>query len=71
MLADKIRYFRDCYEQDNSRSAIWNIFSTSIEHRIPIEGKEELLAGCPGPPFQGARVWKPNRPRIYTAKKKI
>ena len=77
MLADKIRYFRDCYEQDNSRSAIWNIFSTSIEHRIPIEGKEELLAGglpwTPIPRRQGmeakqaAHIYSKEKDLIYAS----
>lgn len=42
-LAGIIRYFRDCYEADNRRAAIWNIFHPSVEHRLFVEGKEELL----------------------------
>ena len=25
-LPNIIRYFRDCYEEDNRRSTLWNIF---------------------------------------------
>jgi len=38
-------YFRDCYEADNARATIWNIFHPSVEHRIFIEDDEELLTG--------------------------
>ena len=44
-LPNLIRYFRDCYEEDNRRSTLWNIFHTSVTHRIFFEGKEELLTG--------------------------
>jgi len=44
-LPDIIRYFRDCYEADNRRSAIWNVFHPSVEHRLFVEGKDELLNG--------------------------
>jgi hypothetical protein len=40
-LPDIIRYFRDCYEEDNRRS----IFQASVSHRLFIEGEEHLLTG--------------------------
>ena len=44
-LANLIRYFRDCYEEDNRRSTLWNIFQASVSHRLFIEGEEQLLTG--------------------------
>ncbi len=38
-----IRYFRDCYEADNRRGTLWNIFHKSIQHRYFLAGQEELL----------------------------
>jgi hypothetical protein len=38
-------YFRDCYEADNARATIWNIFHGNVEHRIFVEDEEELLTG--------------------------
>lgn len=40
-----IRYFRDCYEEDNRRSTLWNIFHSSVTHRLFVEGEEVLLTG--------------------------
>jgi hypothetical protein len=45
VLPNLIRYFRDCYEEDNRRTSLWNIFHSSVTHRIFFEGKEELLTG--------------------------
>jgi hypothetical protein len=45
VLANLIRYFRDCYEEDNRRSTLWNIFQASVSHRLFIEGEEHLLTG--------------------------
>lgn len=45
MAAPLIRYFRDCYEADNRRATISNIFKDGIEHRLFFEGQEELLNG--------------------------
>ena len=41
-LKQKIRYLRECYSSDSSRIEILNIFSRSVEHRIFIEGGNEL-----------------------------
>lgn len=38
-----IRYFRDCYEADNRRGTLWNIFHKNIQHRYFLAGQEELL----------------------------
>lgn len=43
-----IRYYRDCYEADNRRMAIWNIFHKNIKHRLFIDSEEELLTGFLG-----------------------
>jgi len=40
-----IRYLHDCYREDNSRSVLWNLVGSSVEHPIFIKGKEELLDG--------------------------
>ncbi len=40
-----IRYFRDCYEEDNRRSTLWNIFHGAVTHRLFVEREEELLNG--------------------------
>jgi hypothetical protein len=45
VLSDVIRYLRDCYEEDNRRSTLWNIFHPAVEHRLFFEGREELLNG--------------------------
>jgi hypothetical protein len=42
-FADVIRYFRDCYEADNKRAAIWNIFHPAVELRTFTEQREDLL----------------------------
>src|SRR5262249_13860514 len=44
-LSNLINYFRDCYEADNARSTIWNIFSANVEHRIFVDSEEQLLTG--------------------------
>ena len=44
-LPNIIRYFRDCYEEDNRRSTLWNIFQASVTHRLFVEREEELLSG--------------------------
>ena len=44
-LPNIIRYFRDCYEEDNRRSTLWNIFQASVTHRLFVEREEELLNG--------------------------
>ena len=44
-LPNIIRYFRDCYEEDNRRSTLWNIFHGSVSHRLFLEGEEALLTG--------------------------
>jgi hypothetical protein len=44
-LSNLIRYFRDCYEADNRRATIWNLFHPSVEHRLFAEEREELLNG--------------------------
>lgn len=43
--SNSIRYFRDCYEEDNRRSTLWNIFQESVTHRLFAEREEELLNG--------------------------
>ena len=56
MSSPLIRYYRDCYEADNRRSTIWNIFKPSVEHRLFIEGEEELLnGGLPHEPVDAER----------------
>ncbi len=45
MSSSLLRYFRDCYEEDNRRSTVWNIFGPDVEHRIFIEGREDILTG--------------------------
>jgi hypothetical protein len=40
-----LSYFRDCYQADNVRVTIWNIFHGNIEHRIFLEDEEQLLNG--------------------------
>ncbi|MFQ5571010.1 MAG: DEAD/DEAH box helicase [Rhodothermales bacterium] len=45
MSSSLIRYFRDCYEADNRRGTIWNIFKSGIEHRYFFGPGEELLNG--------------------------
>lgn len=40
-----IKYFHDCYRSDNRGHTILDFFDKSIENRIYIEGKEELLTG--------------------------
>ena len=44
-LPNIIRYFRDCYEEDNRRSTLWDIFHASVTHRLFVEREEELLNG--------------------------
>lgn len=44
-LPNIIRYFRDCYEEDNRRSTLWNIFQASVTHRLFVESEEQLLTG--------------------------
>jgi hypothetical protein len=44
-LPNIIRYFRDCYEEDNRRSTLWNIFHGSVSHRLFVEDEEALLTG--------------------------
>lgn len=44
-LTNIVRYFRDCYEADNKRTTVWNIFHRSVEHRIFARETEELLTG--------------------------
>jgi hypothetical protein len=39
-LPNIIRYFRDCYEEDNRRSTLWNIFNASVTHRLFVEREE-------------------------------
>jgi len=41
-LSNLVNFFRGCYEADNARATIWNIFHANIEHRI-FAGDEELL----------------------------
>ena len=41
-VRQKIRYLRECYSSDSSGVEILNVFSRSVEHRIFIEGKNEL-----------------------------
>ena len=41
-VKQKIRYLRECYSSDSSGIEILNIFSRSVEHRIFIEGGNEL-----------------------------
>ena len=45
MNSNSIRYFRECYQADNRRSVLGNIYHKSIDYRIPIEGREDLLNG--------------------------
>ena len=40
-----IRYFRECYLADHRRSVLLDIHHNSIDQRITIEGKEDLLNG--------------------------
>src|SRR5262245_32676931 len=47
-LSNLITYFRDCYEAENARATIWNIFHPSVEHRIFAESEEQLLTGLLG-----------------------
>ena len=47
-LPNIIRYFRDCYEEDNRRSTLWNIFQASVSHRLFVEDEEQLLTGFLG-----------------------
>ncbi|HWO03052.1 MAG TPA: DEAD/DEAH box helicase [Blastocatellia bacterium] len=44
-LSNVIQYFRDCYDEDNRRSTLWNIFHPGVEHRLFFDGEEELLTG--------------------------
>jgi len=44
-LSNLITYFRDCYEADNARATIWNIFHANVEHRIFADSEEQLLTG--------------------------
>lgn len=54
-LPGLIRFFRACYEADNRRSTLWNIFHTGIEHRIVFTGREDALTGdFPRVPVTGA-----------------
>ncbi|MCP4772624.1 MAG: AAA family ATPase [Planctomycetaceae bacterium] len=41
-VKQKIRYLRECYSSDSSGIEILNVFSRSVEHRIFIEGGNEL-----------------------------
>ncbi len=41
-VKQKIRYLRECYSSDSSGIEILNVFSRSVEHRIFIEGKNDL-----------------------------
>ncbi len=45
VLPNIIRYFRDCYEEDNRRSTLWNIFHASVSHRLFTEDDERFLTG--------------------------
>ncbi len=40
-----ITYLRDCYDADNRRTTVWDLFHRSIEHRIVLDGREDLLTG--------------------------
>lgn len=44
-FSNVVSYFRDCYEADNRRTTIWNIFHQSVEHRLFVEPQEQLLNG--------------------------
>ncbi|HWC76146.1 MAG TPA: hypothetical protein VG778_01725, partial [Blastocatellia bacterium] len=44
-LQNLLHYFRDCYEADNKRTTIWNIFHSGVEHRIFMDGREDILTG--------------------------
>src|SRR5262249_23656838 len=55
-LSNLITYFRDCYEADNSRATIWNIFHANVEHRIFADSEEQLLTGLlEQPPIDAAQ----------------
>lgn len=58
-LSSLIRFFRDCYEADNRRATLWNIFHADIEHRIVFTGREDVLTGffprIPAPDAMEAR----------------
>ena len=41
-VKQKIRYLRECYSSDSSGFEILNVFSRSVEHRIFIEGENDL-----------------------------
>lgn len=40
-----IHYLHDCYQADNRGTTVWNLLSDKVEHRLVIEGKEELING--------------------------
>ncbi|MEM7386002.1 MAG: AAA domain-containing protein, partial [Verrucomicrobiota bacterium] len=39
-----IRFLNDCYQEENSRSVLWNLFSSSVSHRLFFK-QEELIDG--------------------------
>jgi hypothetical protein len=45
MPSSILRYLRDCYAEDYRRSAIWDVFGRTVEHRLFAEGREEVLTG--------------------------
>lgn len=44
-LGDVVRYFRACYEADNSSRGVRDFLGTSVEHRWLTKSKEDLLTG--------------------------
>ena len=41
-IHQKIKYLRECYSSDSSGIEVQNVFSRSIEHRMFIEGENDL-----------------------------
>ncbi|MGE3801852.1 MAG: DEAD/DEAH box helicase [Candidatus Kapaibacterium sp.] len=68
-----IRFFRECYVADNRRSVLWDIYHKSIDHRIAIEGREDLLNGflftVPLDPERGQEIRK--AAHLYRAEKEL
>ncbi|MCB0713021.1 MAG: AAA family ATPase [Ignavibacteriae bacterium] len=68
-----IRFFRECYVADNRRSVLWDIYHKSIDHRIAIEGREDLLNGflftIPLDPERGQEIRK--AAHLYRAEKEL
>ena len=43
---DLLLYLRECYRENGSRGGLWNIFASSVSHRIFL-GESDFLATQP------------------------